>query len=209
MARNRLLRESLSRILRRSADIAVVGECLDCSNLPGMITRFEPDVVLMDSPKPCDSHLQIVASARSTNPNLQIIMVGMDDADESMFLDAVRAGIAGYLLNDASAIDVIDAIRLAALGEAICPRRFCRTLFQYVAQSAASLPKATSRRDFGLTRRQLELVPMIARGLTNKEIASHLNLSEQTVKNHIHRMLHKVGAEHRLRIAEIVMTPPL
>jgi DNA-binding NarL/FixJ family response regulator len=138
---------------------------------------------------------------RDLNPNAQVLVIGMD-ADECAFLRAVRAGVSGYLLNDASAADVIAAVRAVARGEAVCPSQLCKALFD----SFAGVRKFTpSVRNMGLrlTRRQQELLPMIARGLTNKEIASHLNLSEQTAKNHIHRMLRKVGAKDRLQVIEV------
>ena len=116
---------------------------------------------------------------------------------------AIRAGATGYLLREASALEVMGAIRAVSQGEAICPPRLCRALFKIAAQAEPVIPSIRVRMNLGLTRRQQELVPLIARGLTNKEIASHLNLSEQTIKNHIHRMLRKVGADDRTEVVEI------
>jgi DNA-binding NarL/FixJ family response regulator len=76
-------------------------------------------------------------------------------------------------------------------------------LFQTVARQWTSVPSSRIKLELGLTRRQQQLVPLIAQGLTNKEIASHLNLSEQTVKNHIHRMLRRVGASDRLQVIDL------
>jgi len=198
---NRLLCEALNRILRQRSDVLVVNQSLELSNLPALITRSESDVLLLDSASASVLNRQRVTRMRDLNPNVQVLMIGMD-VDESAFLRAVRAGVSGYLLNDASAADVIAAIRAVSRGEAVCPAQLCKVLFDSVAGSREFIP---SVRNIGLrlTRRQQELVPMIARGLTNKEIASHLNLSEQTVKNHIHRMLRKVGANDRLQVAEI------
>ena len=201
-ARNRLLRETLLRILRKRNDVVVSAECLDCSELTATIAKYDSDVVLMDSPQNADWGFEFVTSVQKLNPGIEIIMIGMDQ-DEARFLAAVRAGVAGYLLSDASACDVVTAIRAVAQGEAVCPPLLCRTLFKYLAQKESSLSRITSNGS-GLTRRELELIPMIARGLSNKEIASQLNLSEQTVKNHVHRMLQKLGAEHRLEVPEIV-----
>ncbi len=103
----------------------------------------------------------------------------------SPILKAVRAGVTAYLLKDASALKVIAPIRTIARGEAVCPPQFCLALFKAVAQGGGFSPSLRST-GLRLTRRQQELLPMIACGLTNKEIASHLNLSEQTVKNHIY-----------------------
>ena len=198
---NRLLCEALNRILRQRSDVLVVNQSVELSNLPVLITKSESDVLLLDSASASVLNRQRVTRMRDLNPNVQVLMIGMD-VDESAFLRAVRAGVSGYLLNDASAADVIAAIRAVSRGEAVCPAQLCKVLFGSVAGSREFIP---SVRTIGLrlTRRQQELVPMIARGLTNKEIASHLNLSEQTVKNHIHRMLRKTGANDRLQVTEI------
>jgi DNA-binding NarL/FixJ family response regulator len=171
------------------------------SSDPEPIVQSKADVVLMDGGTTGATNLQFVLALCQSYPSVQVVLIGMNE-NESIFLDAVRAGVTGFLLKDASAKDVIAAIRCVSQGEAVCPPRLCRALFRRIAQGESCVPSSTATKDSRLTRRQLELVPMIAKGLTNKEIASHLNLSEQTVKNHIHRMLQKVGAEDRLQVAE-------
>jgi DNA-binding NarL/FixJ family response regulator len=146
-------------------------------------------------------NLRFISRVRDLYPNVQVVMVGMD-ANEGSFLSAVRTEISGYLLNEASAPEVIAAIRTVSQGAAVCPPQLCLALFKSVAGSGRFLP-GIQKMDRRLTRRQRELMPMIARGLTNKQIASHLNLSEQTVKNHIHRLLRRVGANDRLDVAEM------
>jgi two-component system, NarL family, response regulator DegU len=198
---NRLLCKALSRILQQRSDAFVVEQSVDLSNLPLRITKSESDVILLDSASAIALNRQCVTRMQDLNPNVKVLMIGMD-ADESAFLRAVRVGVSGYLLNEASAADVISAIRAVARGEAVCPVQLCKALFDTIAGAKEFIPNV---RNVGrrLTRRQQELVPMIARGLTNKEIACHLNLSEQTVKNHIHRMLRKTGANDRLQVIEI------
>jgi DNA-binding NarL/FixJ family response regulator len=91
-------------------------------------------------------------------------------------------------------------------GKAVCPGSLCSTLFRYFEQEASALPRAGTRKRFGLTRREQQLMPLVAQGLTNKEIASHFSLSEQTVKNHLYRMKHKIGAEDRFEMAHFYHT---
>jgi DNA-binding CsgD family transcriptional regulator len=107
-----------------------------------------------------------------------------------------------FAIVPASAVDLIAAIRAVARGEAVCPPQLCKVLFDTLAGAREYTP-SVRKIAVSLTRRQQELIPMIAPGLTNKEIASHLNLSEQTVKNHIHRMLRRIGADDRSRVIEI------
>jgi len=201
---NRLLSEALSRILRKKSDIVVVSQSASCSNVSGPIAESETEVILMDSastPTPC---LEFISQIRHQYPKVPILMIG-SEADDQAFIKAVRAGIRGYLLRDASASNVISAIRAMARGEAICPPEFCLALFKAVAQGTGFTP-SLRRPNLRLTRRQHELVPMIAQGLTNKEIANHLNLSEQTVKNHIHRMFRILGVNDRLEVTEIALS---
>jgi len=204
---NRLLSEALSRILRQRSDVFVVDQFKEFSDPALLIKNSVGDVALLDSASAITLDRQCVTRMRDLNPNVRVLMIGMD-VDECAFIRAVRAGVSGYLLNDASASEVINAIQAVARGEAVCPSQLCKTLFDTVARTKEFIP---SVRNMGLrlTRRQQELLPMIARGLTNKEIASYLNLSEQTVKNHIHRMLRKMGANDRLQVTEIAASTNL
>ena len=133
-------------------------------------------------------------------PGAGILLVGMED-DEEQFLSAIRAGSRGYLLKDASAADVLSAVRSISRGEAVCPPRLCLSLFKWVADEVRETSRSSDSRP-SLTFRQQQLVSLVARGLTNKEIASKLNLSAFTVKNHLHRIMKQVDAESRYEAVE-------
>jgi DNA-binding NarL/FixJ family response regulator len=133
-------------------------------------------------------------------------MIGMD-ADPETFLRGVREGVVGYILKDASALEVATAVRSVANDEAVCPPSLCLVLFEQVAKQNSHPASFVIRHNLGLTRREQQLVEMISHGLTNKEIASQLNLSEQTIKNHVHRMLRKIGASNRLTAVEMCRSP--
>jgi two-component system NarL family response regulator len=126
------------------------------------------------------------------------------ESDEAHFLAAVRSGVTGYLLQDASATEVVAAVRAVYRGEAVCPPQLCSTLFRYVAQMAREIPVQNTPSKPDLTLRQQQLVALVAKGLTNKEIASHLNLSQFTVRNHIHRILKQVDAGSRSEAVETI-----
>ena len=121
-------------------------------------------------------------------------------------MQCVRAGARGYLLKEASPEDVVEGVRAVQAGKAVCPGGLCALLFHYFEREATSFPSASMRQRMGLTRREQQLVPLIAEGLTNKEIANRFCLSEQTVKNHLYRMKHKVGAGDRLSIVQVCRT---
>jgi DNA-binding NarL/FixJ family response regulator len=145
----------------------------------------------------------LFAADRRETRLTKCVLVAMED-DQTHFLDGIRRGVLGYVLQDASAAEVMSAIRAVAQGEAVCPAQYVLTLVNYFAFQTAGSPNSRTCAQLGLTRREQQLVPLIDRGMTNKEIASHLNLSEQTVKNHVHRILHKVGVQDRLSVFEAI-----
>lgn len=202
LAENRLLREALSRLLSKKNDLQVVGACAFSPQVVEQITEAAPDVLLTDSNANALPDLQLIPEVRAAVPGLKVMMIGMDASPEA-FLRAVREGVVGYMLKDASAIEVASAIRTVADAQAVCPPALCLTLFEYIASERSHTFSFRLRHDFGLTRREQQLVQMIDQHLTNKEIASQLNLSEQTIKNHIHRMLRKLGASDRLAAVEL------
>ncbi|MFZ0739667.1 MAG: response regulator transcription factor [Candidatus Acidiferrales bacterium] len=199
---NRLLREVLARIFKSRARIAVsVAERLT-AQAAQQIGSWSPEVLLLDSLTPLFENDEFLRDLQAELPGLKLVLMGMEN-DERVFLEAVKRGVAGYVLRDASASEIVVAVRSVANNEAICPPQFSRVLFDFVAKNQAVADMIPARLPFPLTRRERQLVPLIARGLTNKEIAAHFNLSEQTIKNHIHRICNKVGAEGRLDILEV------
>ena len=198
---NRLLREPLILILRKRANMDVVGSC-GCSReaLKEVITS-QPQVILLDSFGVDSGQSCLLRHIHEHLPETRTAMVGMDPNEEN-FLLAVREGAAGYLLREASASEVVGAIRSVAAGEAVCPPCFSAMLFRYVSRQLATRPNLLPRGRHGLSRREQQLVELISFGLTNKEIAGRLHLSEYTVKNHVHRILHKTGAPDRNSVVE-------
>jgi len=203
LAQNRLLLEALTRILRKKPEFSVVRASAYAPGVIEAIAGSGCQVLVIDSSVTEAFGFQLVQDAVEAVAGLRVLMIGMEE-DESAFFKAVGAGAAGYVLKDASAMDVVTAIRAVMRDEAVCPPRLCLSLFRNFAGNLATLPNLRVKSQLGLTRRQQQLVPLLARGMTNKEIAVHLNLSEQTVKNHIHRMLQKVGADDRLAVVEMV-----
>jgi two-component system nitrate/nitrite response regulator NarL len=198
----RLLREALSRMLRKRPDLLVVGQSGRSEVSPRQVLETQCDVLVTD----CCEAVWLPASVALQNGGraaFKAILIGMEPAAEQ-FLAAIRSGVTAYLLPDASASDVVAAVRAVFRGEAVCPPQLCSTLFQFVAQTAKEMPLQNSASRPDLTLRQQQLVTLVAKGLTNKEIASHLNLSEFTVRNHIHRILKQVDAGSRSEAVETI-----
>jgi DNA-binding NarL/FixJ family response regulator len=199
---NRLLREALARLLSKKDDFEVCGVSSCLPEVPASMVTQGPDVLVLDAITAQPSDYALIPEIVAQSPHLKVVLIDMED-DPETFLKCVRAGAMGYLLKDASALDVISGVRCVAQGQAVCPSQMCAPLFRTIARQWTSLPSARIKIELGLTRRQQQLVPLIAQGFTNKEIACHLNISEQTVKNHIHRMLRRVGASDRLEVIDM------
>jgi RNA polymerase sigma factor (sigma-70 family) len=197
---NRLLRDVLARLLRRQADVELSGKSGSGETNPGEVAKSGSDVALLDFLDP-----EWIAVVRKQSEEkgraIKTVVIGMD-MEREQFLQAVRCGVTGYLLKDVSAADVTAALRAVAHGEASCPPQMCATLFQTVAQMEQNrqVKKATDK--MGLTLRQQKLMKLVAKGMTNKEIAEELHLSEYTVKNHMSRILKQLDAENRSEAAE-------
>jgi two-component system nitrate/nitrite response regulator NarL len=201
LAGNRLFRESLARILKSKSDMVVVG-CGTCTaESLAQVESSRCDVLLVDPVNGDLADLSLIRDLAKAAPEAKIVLIDMLD-EESTFLKAVRAGVVGYVLQSASALDIVAAVRSVHQDEAVCPPHLCLALFRYVARGRESFSWLRPKAQTGLTRREQQLVPLIAQGFTNKEIASHLNLSEQTVKNHIHRILQRIGVSDRLAVVQ-------
>ncbi len=198
LAENRLLREALIRLLGKKKDVRVVGANSYSPAVHEEVLASHPHIILLDSNGLTFSNATLISSLLAALRNLRVVMVDME-RDDSTFLRAVRAGVVGYVLKDASAQEVADTIRSVAAGEAVCPSSLSMALFRFVAQPMSVTP-VTWRADLGLSRREQQLAELLRERLTNKEIAARLNLSEQTVKNHVHHILRKVGAPNRFTI---------
>lgn len=228
-AENRLLCEALSRMLTKNGDIEVLtADGTDSfpnathhasensfqkddphpsswSGTPSLPAVHDAEILLLSSKGNLEQDLAAIRKIRSASPEVLILLIDAS-GDETNFLQCIRAGVRGYLPRDAAAEDVVDAVRAIHAGKAICPGSLCAALFRYIEREATCFPSAGVHQKLGLTRREQQLIPLVAEGLTNKEIANRFCLSEQTVKNHLYRMKQKIGAEDRLAIVQVCRT---
>ncbi len=186
MMENRLLREALIRLFRKRSDLVVVGHDGPADATASQVHETQFDVLVTDSFLTAWPAAKIACETQG-QAAFKAILIGMEP-DEEQFIAAVRSGVMGYLLKD----------------EAVCPPQLCSTLFRFVAHMVDEMPIEHSAARPDLTLRQQQLIALVAKGLTNKEIASHLNLSEFTVRNHIHRILKQVDAGSRSEAVEAI-----
>jgi len=198
LTENRLLRDTLARLLRKRSEINVVGVSRRSETVKDEIISSHCDVVLTDYFE-STARPTFLRDVLDQDPGIKLLLFGMSE-DPDVFLKAVFLGICGYLLKDASAAEIVAAVRAAVRGEATCPPSLCMTLIQHLSKNRheefePSHPQDGERK--ALTPRQLQLIRLVANGMTNKEIAANLNLSQFTVKNHIRRVMRQVEAANR------------
>jgi DNA-binding NarL/FixJ family response regulator len=205
VAENRLLRDTLARLLRKRPEINVVGVSRSSETVKDEIIASHCDVVLMDSHENAFGS-SFVEDLLAQNPALKLLLFGMNE-DQEDFLKAVHLGICGYLLKEASSAEIVAAVRAAGRGEASCPPSLCMALIQHLSKQRHEKTELWDSQSGGqkaLTPRQLQLIRLVAEGLTNKEIAANLNLSQFTVKNHLRRVMRQVEAASRRDAVEVL-----
>jgi DNA-binding NarL/FixJ family response regulator len=193
--------EGLQAILSTTQDIEVVGVANDGAQAVDMIPEAQPDVVLMDLKMPVMNGVQATRLIRERHPEVRVLVLTTYDADEWVF-DAVRGGASGYLLKDTPREKLIEAIQETAAGKTPVDPNVAGKLFAQMSQGAAP-PDTSIARD--LSERELEVLGLLARGMTNAEIAERLYLSEGTVRNYVSAILAKLGVADRTQAAVLAL----
>ena len=186
-----LLRTGFRMILESEPDLEVVGEASDGAEAVTAVLRLRPDVVLMDVRMP---RLDGLAATRRLAGQTRVLILTTFDLNEYVY-EALRAGASGFLLKDAPADQLVTAIRVVAAGDALLAPSITRRLIEEFARRppASSRPAALA----ALSPRELEVMRLVARGLSNSEIAGELVLGEATVKTHVSRILQKLALRDR------------
>lgn len=193
-----LIRGGLAGMLGAEDDLEVVGEAADGAEAVDLVLRTRPDVVVMDIRMPRLDGIGATRRLAEHGMAARVLVLTTFDLDEYVY-EALRAGAGGFLLKDASPARLADAVRTVAVGEALfAPTVTQRLVERFVRRAPGSpaLPPAFAT----LTARELEVARMIARGLSNGEIAGRLHLSEATVKTHVGRVMAKLGARDRVGV---------
>jgi DNA-binding NarL/FixJ family response regulator len=198
-----LVRAGFKMILEAEEDIDVVGEAGDGREAVELIGSLQPDVVLMDIRMPeldgLEATRQALAGQNGDGPVTRILMLTTFDLNEYVY-EALRAGASGFLLKDVPAEQLVAGIRVVARGEALLAPSITKRLIEEFARARPPAASAASAPGIDeLTPRELEVFKLVARGMSNAEIAEELVVSDTTVKTHVARLLMKLGVRDRVQ----------
>jgi DNA-binding NarL/FixJ family response regulator len=196
-----LFREGLETLLSVHKDIQVVGQACNGQEAVEVATKVRPDVVLMDVRMPVLDGVAATRRLKEAVPQCRVIVLTTFDDDEYVF-DALRTGAAGYLLKDVASERLVEAIRATARGESILEPSVAAKVIAEFTRVSSLVPAAQMEQLVEpLSERELEILALIARGGSNKEIAGQLFIAEGTVKNHVTHILGKLGVRDRTQAA--------
>ncbi|MET8580375.1 response regulator transcription factor [Streptomyces collinus] len=195
-----MVRQGFTVLLNTKPDIEVIGQAVDGRDAVAKVGELAPDVVLMDIRMPELGGIEATRLITADHPGIRVLVLTTFDLDEYVY-EALRAGAAGFLLKDASADQLAEAVRVVAAGDALLAPGITRRLIAEFSRLDGS-PRPPLRQRVGeLTERETEVLALIAQGLSNAEIAGRLVVAEQTVKTHVGRILVKLGLRDRTQAA--------
>ncbi len=195
-----MVRQGFTVLLNTQSDIEVIGQAVDGLDAVSKVAELDPDVVLMDIRMPELGGIEATRRIVGANPGIRVLVLTTFDLDEYVY-EALVAGASGFLLKDASADQLAEAVRVVAAGDALLAPGVTRRLITEFSRMR-DRPRAPLKERVGdLTERETEVLALIAQGLSNAEIAQRLVVAEQTVKTHVGRILVKLGLRDRTQAA--------
>jgi len=195
---NRLVREGMTAMLNQMADVEVVAA--GPSGDPALLRDAKPQVILLDVGLWDDDSLRVAETVRKESPESKVIIMDLLPLHEDI-VDFVNAGVSGFILKDATLEDLVTTIRSVAEGAHVLPPAMTSSLFSQIAKDAVVRGRAAAMESVRMTTREREVTGLIGEGLSNKEIATRLNIATHTVKSHVRNVMEKLALHTRLQIA--------
>jgi two-component system, NarL family, response regulator DevR len=190
-----MVRHGLRDLLEREGDIEVVGESGSAGDAEHRIPALRSDVAVLDARLPDGSGIDVCREVRSVDPAIRALILTSYEDDEALFA-AIMAGAAGYVLKQIRGTDLIDAVRRVAAGQSLLDPAVTQRVLERIRHGPEQPDELR-----GLTEQERRILALIAEGLTNREIAQRMQLSEKTVKNYVSSLLAKLGLERRTQAA--------
>ncbi|MFH9707039.1 response regulator [Streptomyces luteogriseus] len=197
-----VVRRGVHDLLNDEPDITVVGEAANAEQALVRVPALRPQVAVLDVRLPDGDGVTVCRELRSQMPELACLMLTSFD-DEEALLDSIMAGASGYVLKQIQGTDLVSAVRTVAAGQSLLDPSATARLMARLRQGQGQEPEPEPDALPGLTEREREILALIGEGLTNRQIGQRLYLAEKTVKNHISRLLAKLGVERRVQAAVI------
>jgi two-component system NarL family response regulator len=205
-----LFRRGLEMVLKEEADIEVVGEASDGTEAVARAAEALPDVVLMDIRMPRSSGIEACRSMKTASPSAKIVMLTISDEEEDLF-DAIKAGASGYLLKDIPLDEVAESVRAVHGGQSLINPSMAAKLINEFATLARREGEERAEQVPApkLTDREMEVLKLVAKGSSNRDIARVLFISENTVKNHVRNILEKLQIHSRMEAVMVAVREKL
>jgi two-component system NarL family response regulator len=197
---NRILREGIAATINGEEDLRVVASSAGSNGTLLEVRKLRPHVVLMDLSLRNQDDIRVVASLTKEVPGIKVIGMGLIPSQVDI-VELVGAGASGFILKDATVKEFLEAIRSVVRGAKVLPPSLTGSLFSHVIDNALKKGKGKLISAVRMTKREREIIALIADGLSNKEIAQRLNIATYTVKSHVHNILEKLAIHSRLQIA--------
>jgi DNA-binding NarL/FixJ family response regulator len=199
---NRLLREGITALLKKQPDMLVVTTVGNGENILEMIGKHKPNIVLLDLGLRSQNSLKIVKLVKQNFQETKIIVMDLIPLQADVF-EFVQAGVSGFMLKDISVKEFLKTIRSVYKGTRVLPPNLTGSLFSQIVEHAVSGSKTSIiTESIRMTKRERQVIELIADGCTNKEIAQKIHLSTYTVKSHVHNILEKLALNTRVQIAK-------
>ena len=190
-----VVRQGLRALLEAAGGIEVVGESGLAEEATARIPALRPDVAVLDARLPDGSGIEVCRAVRAVDPSVRALILTSYDDDEALFA-AIMAGASGYVLKEVTGLNLVGAVRQVADGNSLIDPALTARVLERVRNGPASAPELAD-----LTERELELLALIAEGLTNRQIGERMFLAEKTIKNYVSAILAKLGLERRTQAA--------
>jgi DNA-binding NarL/FixJ family response regulator len=197
---NRLLREGLAALIHSQPGFKVLTASADVDEALQKAREAKPDVVLLDFGLEDHDSLALTSTVHAEVPTARVIVMGLLPAQEDV-ANYVRAGASGFIMKDASFDEFVETIRAVAAGAEVLPQALTNTLFSQIARNAVGGSNSRVLEAVRLTTRERQVIDLLGEGLSNKEIATRLNIAVHTVKSHVHNILEKLALRSRLEVA--------